>query len=281
MNSLKTTLLLTALTVMFMVFGHILAGQGGMLIALVFAAGLNFGLYWYSDKIVLARYGAREIGEQDAPSLHRVVNNLSEKANIPKPKVYRIPNNSPNAFATGRNPAHAAVAVTDGLLEIMDEEELEGVLAHEISHIINRDTLISVIAATLAGAIAFLATMARWGALLGGGSGGRRNNIFVVLIMSIVAPLAATVIQLAISRSREFKADQWAAKLTGRPLALASALKRLEHSVARRPMQSGSPQTAHLFIVNPFSAQKIASLFSTHPSVEDRVKALEKMVGRQ
>ncbi len=276
MNSLKTTLLLTALTVMFMVFGQILAGQGGMLMALVFAAGLNFGMYRFGDKIVLKRYRASELSEQEAPRLHRIVNNLSEKANIPKPRIYRIPESTPNAFATGRNPKHSSVAVTDGLLEIMNDEELEGVLAHEISHIINRDTLISVIAATLAGAIAFLATMARWGMLFAGGRD-RRNNFVVILVMSIVAPLAATVVQLAISRSREFKADEWAGKLTGRPLALASALKRLERSVQQKPMESGNPQTAHLFIVNPFTASKMAKLFSTHPPVEDRVRALEKM----
>ncbi len=280
MNTLKTTLLLTGMTVLFMGGGLILGGRAGMLIALIIAGGLNFGMYWFSDKLVLARYGAEEISPEKAPQLHRVVSNLASKAGVPKPDVYLIPEDSPNAFATGRNPENAAVAVTRGLLNTVNEEELEGVLAHEMSHILNRDTLISVIAATLAGAISFLATMARWGALLGGFGGDRDNNIIVILVMSIVAPLAATIIQMAISRSREYKADRSATELTGRPRALASALKKLERAAKNRPPQRGSEQTAHLFIVNPFSLEGLSKLFSTHPSVEARVKELNKLTGQ-
>jgi heat shock protein HtpX len=237
---------------------------------------MNIGTYWFSDKIVLSRYGAEEVSESDAPDLHRVVSRLSEKAGIPKPSVHVIDSSNPNAFATGRGPSHAAVAVTTGLIETLDEDELEGVLAHELSHVMNRDTLISTITATFAGAIAMLATMARFTALFG--LGGRRdNNIFVILAMAIVAPLAASVIQMAVSRSREYKADEAGARLCGKPMSLARALRKLEEGSQRRPMEQASEQTAHLFIVNPISGDTFRNLFSTHPSVEDRVQRLEEL----
>ncbi len=278
LNTFKTTVLMTALVAIFMTGGLLLGGRGGMLIALVIAGGMNFTMYWFSDKIILARYGASEAPEGKYSRLHRIVSRLAARAEISKPAVYIIPEDNPNAFATGRNEENAAVAVTAGLLELLDEEELEAVVAHELSHIRNKDTLISVIAATMAGAISFLATMARWGAMLGGfGGRGRRNNIFTVLIMSIVAPLAAMIVQLAISRSREYKADRSAAQLTERPLALASALQKLQETARKKPLQRGDKQTSHLFIVNPFSGDGFSKLFSTHPSVEDRVRELKKL----
>jgi heat shock protein HtpX len=277
MNTLKTTLLLTGLTVLLMIVGTILGGRGGALIALTLSVVLNFGTYWFGHKIVLSQYDAEEITEDEAPTLHRVVARLAQKANIPKPDVYLIPEQNPNAFATGRNPSNAIIGVTKGLMELLDEDELEGVLAHELSHVVNRDTLISTIAASLAGAIAYLATMARFAAIFGIGGRDRNNNILVILVMSIVAPLAATVIQLAISRSREFKADRSGAELCGKPMSLARALQKLENASQKQPMQRGSQETAHLFIVNPLSMEGLKSLFSTHPDVEDRVEELKKM----
>lgn len=274
-NTMKTTFLMTGLIGVFLIFGQILGGNGGMMIAFIFAVVMNFGMYWFSDKIVLKRYGAEEVSESEAPDLHRVVGRLAEKSGIPKPGIYYIDSENPNAFATGRGPSHAAIAVTRGLVQMLEEDELEGVLAHELSHVINRDTLVSTIAATFAGAIAMLATMARWGAIFGGR--GRDNNIFVVLAMSIIAPLAAGVIQMAVSRSREYKADESGARLCGKPMALARALQKLERGSQARPMERASQQTAHLFIVNPLSGEKFQSLFSTHPSVEDRVARLEEL----
>ena len=275
-NTLKTTMLMASLVAVFMVFGQILGGQVGMVTAFVFAAVLNVGTYWFSDKIILSRYDATEVSESNAPELHRVVSRLAEKAGIPKPAIYIIESGNPNAFATGRNPSNAAVAVTTGLLDNLNEDELEGVLAHELSHVINRDTLISTIAATLAGAIAMMATVARFGALFG--LGGRRdNNIIVILVTAIVAPIAASVIQMAVSRSREFKADDSGARLSGKPMSLASALRKLERASQAHPMDQASEQTAHLFIVNPISTDNLKNLFSTHPSVEDRVNRLEEI----
>ncbi len=284
MNTLKTTVLLALLTALFMGIGLLLGGQNGMVVALIFSVGLNFSMYWFSDKLILKTYRAEELSQEEAPEIHRIVSNLAEKANIPKPKVYMIPQEMPNAFATGRNPQHAAIAVTKGLTQILDNNEIEAVLAHEISHVINRDTLISVIAASLAGAISMLAVMARWGALLGGRRR-RGGNIFVVLALSIIAPLAAAVIQMAISRSREYKADRAAGKLTGRPQALASALKKLEAQNHRESEKPAQQATAHMFIVNPFSGRgqqsqrrrSHSSLFSTHPPVQKRVNELQKM----
>ena len=259
----------------FLVFGQILAGNGGMMIAFIFAVVMNFGMYWFSDKIVLKRYGAEEVPENEAPDLHRVVGRLAEKSGIPKPGIYYIDSDNPNAFATGRGPSNAAIAVTKGLVQMLEEDELEGVLSHELSHVINRDTLVSTIAATFAGAIAMLATMARWGAIFGGR--GRDNNIFVILAMSIIAPMAAGVIQMAVSRSREYKADESGARLCGKPMSLARALQKLERGSQARPMEQATQQTAHLFIVNPLSGEKFQNLFSTHPSVEDRVARLEEL----
>lgn len=277
MNTIKTTMLLTGLTVLLMAFGMFFGGRGGALIALVFAGVMNFGMYWFGDKIVLKQYNAQEIPEKDAPRLHRVVSRLAEKAGIPKPDIYLIPDQNPNAFATGRNPSNAVIGVTQGLLDLMDEDELEGVLAHELSHVVNRDTLISTLAATLAGAIAMLASMARWAAIFGIGGRDQDNNIFAIIVMAIVAPIAATIIQMAISRSREFKADRSGGELCGKPMSLASALRKLETASERQPMKQGSPQTAHLFIVNPFTLEGLQSLFSSHPPVDERISELEKL----
>ncbi len=279
-NRLKTTLLLGALTGIILFFGEYFGGSTGLIIAFVFAALMNFGSYWYSDKIVLSIYGAREVSESEAPRLHRIVENLCIRANLPKPRIYIIPQASPNAFATGRDPKHAAVAVTSGILEILDEEELSGVLGHELTHIKNRDILISSIAATLAGVIMMLASMARWAAIFGGfgrddeeGGGG----ILALLAMAILAPIAAVLIQLAISRAREFMADEGGAKISGNPIYLARALEKLEFATKRLPL-SGNPATSHMFIVNPFSAKSFANLFSTHPPVEERIRRLKAMV---
>lgn len=278
MNNFKTLMLLTGMTVFFLIIGQILGGTGGMVFAFVLAVGMNFGMYWFGDSIVLKQYGAEEISEDEAPTLHRVVSRLAEKAGIPKPAIYLVPEETPNAFATGRNPQNASIGVTKGILDLLSEDELEAVIAHELSHVYNRDTLINVIAASLAGAISMLAVMARWGAIFGmGGRGGRDSNILVLLVMSIVAPLAATIIQLAISRSREYEADRTGAELCGKPMQLASALRKMEQAAERKPMQRGSQETAHLFIVNPFSAERFQSLFSTHPPVDDRVNELEKI----
>jgi heat shock protein HtpX len=280
---LRTTLLLGALTGLLMAFGQALGGSQGVTIALIFAVVMNFGAYWFSDKIVLRMYSAREVTEAEAPSLHRIVHNLALGARIPMPKVYIIPGEGANAFATGRNPQHAAVAVTEGLMRMMDERELTGVLAHELGHVQNRDILISTIAATIAGAIVQIAHMAQWAAIFGGfrrddnegGSGG-----LSLLFMAILAPLAAGVIQMAISRTREFAADETGARMCGDPMALASALRKLGVASQRLPMDA-SPQTAHMFIVNPLSAGGIAKLFSTHPPLEERITRLEAMAGRR
>ena len=277
MNSLKTTFLLGLMTVLFVFVGFFIGGQTGMLFALIFAGTMNFFMYWFSDKLILKRYKATEISQKEAPELHRAVGNLAEMAGIPCPKVYLIPDQTPNAFATGRNPRHAAVAVTRGLLATLDQKEMEAVIAHELSHILNRDTLIGVIAATFAGAISYLAIVARWSMLLGGGRRRRGGNIFVMLAVSILAPLAAAIVQMAISRGREFKADRSAAKLTGRPQALASALQKLETHNKRQKKHPVQQQTAtaHMFIVNPLSRKGMSKLFSTHPPVRDRVKRLK------
>jgi heat shock protein HtpX len=279
MNRIKTMMLLAALTALLLWVGEALGGRGGLMFALVFAAIMNFGSYWFSDKIVLRMYNAQEVGENDAHELFAIVRSLSEKMGIPMPRVYIIPEESPNAFATGRNPEHAAVAATAGILRILNREEMEGVLAHELGHVINRDTLVSTIAATIAGALGYLANMAMWGGLMGSRSndGENRGNPIVGLIGLIVAPIAAMLIQMAISRSRELMADATGAKWTGNPLALASALQKLESWKQQIPLQQATPATAHLFIVNPFSAQGLTQLFSTHPSTAERVERLEKM----
>lgn len=280
MNRLKTLMLLAALTALFMWVGQLLGGQQGMVLAFGLAAVMNVGAYWFSDKIVLRMYNAKEVDESVAPELYSVVRQLAAKIGMPMPKVYIIPQQAPNAFATGRNPEHAAVAATVGLLQMLDRNELEGVLGHELGHVKNRDTLVSTVAATLAGALSHLANMAMWSAMMGGGrsrSDDGDSNPLLGIVGVLIAPIAATVIQLAISRSREYLADEFGAHATGQPLALASALKKLEGWKQRVPMTVGNPATAQLFIVNPFSAQGLAGLFSTHPSTADRVARLEQM----
>lgn len=271
-------LLLAALTALFLWIGQALGGQSGLVFAIFFAGVMNFGAYWFSDKIVLRMYRAREVSESDASELHAIVRNLASKMNIPMPKVYIVPEQAPNAFATGRNPEHAAVAATAGILEMLNREELEGVLAHELGHVKNHDTLISTIAATFAGALSHLANMAMWSHMLGGRSNDDEGgHPLAGLLGVIVAPIAASLIQMAISRSREFIADETGAALTGNPLALASALKKIDGWKKQIPMTHGTPATAHLFIINPFSGAGLAHLFSTHPATAERVKRLEKM----
>jgi len=281
MNALKTVFLLTLLTLLFVFIGQVVGGKSGMIIALIFAAIMNLTTYWFSDKIVLAMYRAQPIKESDNPRLYSLVRQTATQAGLPMPKVYMIPTQTPNAFATGRNPKHAAVAVTSGILKILDEDELEGVISHEMAHVRNRDILTGSIVATVAGAISVLAHMAQWGAIFGGYGGrddeGRGGGGLGLLIMAIVAPLAALLIQMAISRSREYSADQTGAKISHKPLSLANALRKLEYASRRMPLEA-NPSTAHLFIVNPLSGKGMASLFSTHPPVEERVARLEKMV---
>lgn len=274
-NQIRTTLLLASLTALIVLIGSWLGGQQGMFVALLVAAGMNFFSYWFSDKIVLRMYNAQAVGPEEAPELCATVQTLCQRANLPMPKVYVIPQEAPNAFATGRNPEHAAVAVTEGLLKLMSREELMGVLAHELAHVRNRDILIGSIAATMAGAIMLLANMARWSAIFGGG---RRDSEegrggLALIAMSIVAPLAAMLIQMAISRSREYMADATGASFAGSPQGLASALGKLGAYSKQLPMDA-SPATAHMFIVNPLSGRSLMSLFSTHPPLEERIARL-------
>ena len=278
-NMLKTTLLLGLLTGLILWFGQSLGGSQGLTIAFVFAAIMNFGSYWFSDKIVLAMYGARPVGMNEAPELYRVVQNLATRAGMPMPKLYVIPTDAANAFATGRNPEHAAVAVTEGIMRLMSWDEIEGVLAHELSHVKNRDILISSIAATLAGVIMMLANMVKWAAIFGGFSRDERDEgggVLGLLFMAIVAPLAAMLIQLAISRSREYQADASGAEILHSGESLARALEKLESASQRVPLDA-SPQTAHLFIVNPLSRRSLAGLFSTNPPIEERIRRLRAM----
>jgi len=279
-STLKTTLLLGSLTGLLLLFGDLFGGRSGVQVAFVFAAIMNIGAYWFSDKIVLMSYRAQPIQESEAPELYQIVRRLAQKANIPMPRIYRIPTDSPNAFATGRNPQHAVVAVTDGILRMLTLEELEGVLAHELGHVTNRDILVSSIAATLAGAVMMLARMAQWGAMFGGmqrdDREGRGNGL-MLLLMAILAPLAAMLIQFAVSRAREYGADDSGAKLCGNPEALASALQKLAVASGRIPLPA-SPATAHLFIVNPLTGRQfLSNLFSTHPPIEERIARLRQM----
>jgi heat shock protein HtpX len=281
MNQLKTVMLLALLTALLLWIGYAIAGQGGLMVALVMAAVMNFGAYWFSDRVVLRMYGAYEVTESEAPELYAVVRDLVARAGLPMPRVYIIPEEAPNAFATGRNPQHAAVAVTEGILRLLTREELAGVLAHELGHVRNRDTLIMTVTATIAGALSMLANLAMWGAVLGGRSSDddERGHPMAGLLGVILAPIVATLIQMAISRSREFLADESGARLTGNPLALASALRKIEAWSRKVPLMSGSPATAHLFIINPFSGGGLIHLFSTHPSTEERIARLEAMAG--
>lgn len=278
MNYAKTTLLLGALTCILVLLGQFIGGTNGAIGFFIFAAIMNFVSYWFSDKIVLMTCRAKQISEEEAPMLYRVVRNLSEKASLPMPKVYIVDSPSPNAFATGRNPNHASVAATTGILQMLSEDELEGVMAHELAHVKNRDILISSIAATIAGAISMIGSALQWGAMFGGA--GRddddRGGMLGALAMAIVAPIAAMIIQLAISRSREYAADAEGARISHKPLSLAHALGKLENGVKMIPMQGGNPSTAHLFIVNPFRGG-LMGLFSTHPPMEERIRRLEEL----
>jgi len=277
MNNLKTVILLGALTGIFLFIGGMLGGQQGMLLALVFAGLMNFVSYWFSDKIVLKAYRAGVLAESEAPRIYAMVRELSQRAQVPMPAIYVFEQDAPNAFATGRDPGKAVIALSRGIINAMGEEELKGVVAHELTHVINRDTLLATIAATLAGAIMFLAYQMRWvGLFAGGRDDDRRGGVVGMLAMAILAPLAATVIQLAISRSREFKADAGAAQLTHNPEGLASALEKLTAYAQRVPLQ-GSRQTAHLFIVSPLSGKSLLALFSTHPPIEERVARLRAL----
>jgi len=279
-NIFKTTLLLTAMTLLLMLAGRAFGGQNGMLMALAFATVLNFVSYFFSDKIALAAYRAQPVGREDLPRVYNIVERLAQKVSLPMPKVYLIPTDSPNAFATGRNPNHASVAVTQGILGLLNDDELEGVLAHELGHVRNRDILISSIAATLAGAITWLAHVARWGMIFGGMRGSRddRNGGGIAAIaMIILAPIAALLIQLAVSRSREYGADDTGAHWTGNPYALASALAKIDAYSRRMPLVA-SPSTAHLFIIQPFlGGMSFGNLFSTHPPTAKRI---ERLTGR-
>ncbi len=279
-NLFKTAVLLAALTSLVVLIGDAVGGQQGMLVAFIFAVAMNFGSYWFSDRIVLAMYGAQPIEEAQAPDLYRIVRRLTSKAGVPMLRIYLIPSDTPNAFATGRNPEHAAVAVTEGIMRMLDDDELEGVLAHELSHVKNRDTLTMTIAATLAGVITYLAHMAQWAAIFGGGrrddEEGSGGGGIGALLMFILAPIAAMLIQLAISRAREFQADASGARLVGRPWGLAKALEKLEMASRMAPMDA-TPATAHLFIVNPLRGAGLLTLFSTHPPVQERIARLRAM----
>jgi len=277
MNTLKTLFLLVTLTLILVWAGAALGGKQGMTIALIFALGMNFFAYWFSDKIVLRMYGAREVSEAEAPQLYDIVRRLTQKAGMPMPRVYIIDGDQPNAFATGRNPKHAAIAVTSGIIRILSPTELQGVIGHELAHIEHRDILISTIAATIAGAISFLAQMAQWAMIFGHrGDDKEGGSPIAALIMMIVGPIAALIVQMAISRSREYAADKGGARLAGNPRYLSSALRKLYQASQKIPMHA-NPATSHMFIVNPLSGGGILKLFSTHPPIEERIARLEAM----
>ena len=278
-SAIKTTILLGALTGLLILIGGVFGGRSGAEIAFVIALAMNFFSYWFSDKMVLRAYHAQPLDAASAPELYGIVTELAQAARIPTPRLYLIDSDTPNAFATGRNPRHAAIAVTRGIMRICTRDELKGVLAHELSHVTNRDILTSSIAATLAGAIMMIASFLRWGAMFGiGGRDNDRGGVLELLAMAILAPIAASMIQLAISRTREYQADASGATLTHHPLYLANALRKLENANERVPMDA-SPATAHMFIVNPLSAAGITRLFSTHPPIEERIRRLERMAG--
>lgn len=280
MNMIKTFLLMGLLTVLLVVIGRVLGGQSGMMIAFLFAVVMNFASYWFSDKVVLGMYHAQQITEADNPGLYQMVGELAGRAGLPMPKVYIIPQDQPNAFATGRDPQHAAVAVTNGILRTLSADELRGVLAHELAHVKHRDILVGTVAATIAGAISMLANMAQWAMIFGGGrsSDDREGGSPISgIVMMIVAPIAAMMIQMAISRSREYAADEGGAQIAGNPLSLASALRKLSLKSEQIPMEA-NPATAHMFIVSPLHGGGLMSLFSTHPPMEERIARLEAMV---
>ena len=278
-NTLKTVFFLTLLTILFLWIGNLLGGTTGMTYALIFALVMNFVSYWFSDRIVLTMYRAKEVSETEAPRLHAIVRDLAQRAGIPKPRAYLIPTPHPNAFATGRDPEHAAVAVTQGILKLLDERELRGVLAHEIAHVRHRDILIQSVVAVIAGAITYLAYMARWIFIFGGGGrdDDRGGNPLAFLLVTILAPIVATLIHLAISRVREYEADRGGALISRDPLALARALEKLHYGTTKMPLATANPATAHLFIVAPLRGGGMASLFSTHPPVEERIRRLQAL----
>jgi len=277
MNRIKTTLLLTCLTLLLIAMGSAIGGQTGMIVAFIIAGGMNFFSYWYSDKIVLKMYRAQEVSESTHPAFYSMVKRLAQQAQMSMPKVYIIPSESPNAFATGRNPQNAAVAATEGIMRILSDDELEGVMAHELAHVQNRDTLISTIAATIAGAISMLGNMLQWAAIFGGGNSDDEEGSGMLngLAMAFIAPIAAMLIQMAVSRSREFLADATGAKISGKPLALASALRKLQMGVQETQLAEATPATSHMFIVNPLAGSSMLKLFSTHPPMEERIARLE------
>jgi len=278
-NNVKTVVLMTVLTVILILIGRLIGGRSGMMVFFGFAVLMNFFSYWFSDKIVLAIYRARPVTREEAPELYDVVSRLAERDGLPMPRLYVIPQDVPNAFATGRDPNHAAVAVTSGLMELLDREELSGVIGHELSHVKNRDILIGTVAATIAGAIMMIADAIRWTAMFGGLSSRDdedRGGGIALLVLAIIAPIAAMLIQMAISRSREYIADEGGAVLTGKPRSLARALRKLDE-FSRKGRMAASPSTAHMFIVNPLSGKSLFTLFSTHPAIEDRIKRLEEM----
>ncbi|MGA9362815.1 MAG: zinc metalloprotease HtpX [Bacteroidota bacterium] len=279
MNTMKTVLLMTLIMVIFLLVGQMLGGTQGMTLALILSVAINFITYWFSDKIVLAMYRAKEVTESDEPRVYAILRTLTAQAELPMPRVFIIPNETPNAFATGRNPAHASVAVTQGILKLLSEDELEGVLGHELAHVKHRDILTGTIVATMVGTVTFLARMAGWSMMFFGGSRDDRRGSSGLgeLFLIIVAPLAAVLIQLAISRSREYAADEGGSRISHKPLSLANALRKLERGVERIPMEQASPASAHLFIVNPLRGGGILSLFSTHPPIEGRIERLERL----
>lgn len=281
-NIFKTSLLLIALTALLLFVGGLIGGRGGMMFALVFAFFLNFFSWWYSDSIVLKLYRARPLSEEEAPHIYRIVRRLAQNAEIPMPRLYVVPTETPNAFATGRNPSKGVVAVTTGLLNLLNEKEIEGVIAHEIAHIKHRDTLISTVVATVAGAIMMLANMARWAAIFGGFSRDDDNagGIIGLLAVSILAPIAAILINAAISRSREFHADETGAKIAGSPQGLMSALEKLHYASMKIPFRNVNPATSHMFIVNPLAGRKMSifNLFATHPPIEKRIERLSTLM---
>lgn len=275
MNTFKTALLFVVLTLLLILIGYLIGGQNGVTFAFIMALIMNMGAYWFSDKIVLAAYRAKEIQEGDNPRLFGIVRSACQMAGLPMPRVYVIPTDSPNAFATGRNPEHAAVAATLGILKLLNDDELAGVMAHELGHVRNRDTLVGAIAATIAGAISYIAFMARWMPFFGGGDDDDSgSNIFILLLVGILAPIAAAIVQMAISRQREYMADRASAEISHKPLALASALKKL-HDRSRMIPLKANPASAHLFIVNPLTKKDMTALFSTHPPVEQRIARLQ------
>lgn len=277
MNAVKTVFLMTLMMALFLFIGYYLGGNTGMTIALLFSLLINFGSFWFSDKIVLAMYRAKEVNRESAPKFYDMVERLAQQANLPMPKVYLINDPTPNAFATGRSPQKAAVAATTGILQGLSNDELAGVMAHELAHVKNRDTLISTIAATLVGSISYIAQMAGW-AMMFGRSDDREGGGFGGLVLLILSPIMAMLLQMAISRSREFSADRGGAEITGNPLGLASALTKISRGNQMKPVNHSDPATAHMFIINPLAGGGISKLFSTHPPTEERIKRLQAMV---